>query len=241
MANSPKSKSRSTKSSAAATDTGDQVADTTETSQEAGETMAAAARKAADAETSDVVTTEGEEVGVVELPSEAEIESLIKTFVIGSMAVALVPVPAFDAAAIVALQVKMVHSLTNLYGVSFNDKLAQRLIVSLIGGVAPVALGLSAASLAKSIPFVGTFGGTAGMVILAGAATYASGKVLAAHLDRGGDLTDVEMSSLRAGFREQFQKGKEVAKNSLSKAKDLVSSGKKGADVDVDTAAAQPA
>ncbi len=238
MANSPKSKSRSTKSSAAAKDSGDQVESTSETTEETEETMAAAARKAVEAEAG---TNEGEEVAVVELPSEAEIESLIKTFVIGSMAVALVPVPAFDAAAIVALQVKMVHSLTNLYGVSFNDKLAQRLIVSLIGGVAPVALGLSAASLAKSIPFVGTLGGTAGMVLLAGAATYASGKVLSAHLDRGGDLTDVEMSALRAGFREQFHKGKEVAKASLSRAKDLVASGKKGSDVEVDTGAAQPA
>lgn len=190
---------------------------------------------ASDAETSETV---------LELPSEAEVESIIKSFVIGSMAVALVPVPAFDAAAIIALQVKMVHSLTTLYNVPFNEKLAQRLMISLIGGAAPVAAAIAGASLLKSIPLLGTVSGTASMVVLAGAATYASGKVLAYHLDNGGDLSNVNMSSMRESFRAQFAKGKSVARDAFDSAKGMVTS--KGAKADAapdpeTDAGAQPA
>lgn len=181
---------------------------------------------------------------IVELPSEAEVESLLKSYVIGSMTVALVPVPAFDAAAIIALQVKMVHSMTKMYEVPFSEKLAQRLLISLIGGVAPVAAAMAGASLLKSVPLLGTVSGTASMVVLAGASTYASGKVLAYHLDNGGDLSNVDMSAMRKGFKEQFAKGKDVARNAMGRAKDLAA--RKGASPDTtaatpDVGTAQPA
>ncbi|NRB16804.1 MAG: DUF697 domain-containing protein [Rhodobacteraceae bacterium] len=148
-----------------------------------------------------------------ELPSEIEIENLIKTYVVAAMGVALVPVPMFDAAAIIAVQLKMVHGFAKLYDVPFNEKLARRIIISLIGGAAPVAIALGAASLAKSVPLAGTLAGTAGMVVLAGAITYAIGKVFARHFDSGGDLMGFSVAEMRAFFLREFKLGKSVAKD----------------------------
>ncbi|MGB0660985.1 MAG: YcjF family protein [Mangrovicoccus sp.] len=149
---------------------------------------------------------------MVELPSQVEIDNLIKGYVIASMASAAIPVPPADTAAIIATQVKMIHGLAKLYDVPFTRGIAQNLVVSLIGGVAPLAVTMGVASLAKTVPVIGTFGGMSGMVILAGASTYATGQVLVHHFENGGTLVNLDTAKIREEYRNQLRKGKELTR-----------------------------
>lgn len=141
----------------------------------------------------------------------AAVTSQIRSHVIASMGLGLVPVPVFDVVAVVGVQLKLIHSLTKTYEVKYSENIAKTLVLSLIGGIVPVALGGGLASIVKMIPGLGSFAGAAGVSVLAGALTYAVGRVFAAHFESGGTLMDFNASKMRAKFREQFRKGKEVA------------------------------
>ncbi len=141
----------------------------------------------------------------------AEVSARIRSHVIASMGLGLIPVPVFDLVAIIGVQLKLVHSLSRLYGVKYTENTAKTLILSLIAGVIPVTLGASLASFVKMIPGLGSFSGAAGVSILSGALTYAVGSVFAAHFASGGTLMSFDAKAMRKKFREQFRKGKAEA------------------------------
>lgn len=146
-----------------------------------------------------------------EPPTPEQVDSLVKTYVISAMAVSMVPVPVFDVAALVALQMKMIHSLARRYNVRFSESLAKSLVLSLIGGVLPVAAVASAGSLLKVIPFAGSLVGGASMAILGGAVTYAVGRIFAEHFASGGTLLTFKPDTVRDRFRDLFKRGKKQA------------------------------
>lgn len=151
-------------------------------------------------------------VGAVEAPSLVEASNIIRGHVIVAMGVGLVPVPGFDFAALVAVMVKMVHSLGRLYGASFVGNLPRNLIVALLAGILPVAAGAGVASLLKFVPGLGTVAGVASMSLLSGALTYAVGKVFVQHFESGGTFLDFEPSKVRERFRAAFEEGKAYAR-----------------------------
>ncbi|WPL11258.1 MULTISPECIES: YcjF family protein [Thiorhodovibrio] len=164
-------------------------------------------------------TTESEESTPTTdaVPSEAvtvdanAVSARIRSHVIAAMGLGLVPIPVFDMVSIVAVQLKMVHGLSQLYGIKYSENIAKTLVLSLIGGVLPAAFGATLASFVKIIPGLGSVAGAAGVSVLAGALTYAVGKVFAAHFASGGTLMDFNPKNVRKSFREQFRKGKDVA------------------------------
>ncbi len=160
------------------------------------------------------------EENVVEMSAEEmQANNTVKSYVIGSMALGLVPVPVFDFVAIVALQLKMVHSLSNIYGVKYSENMAKSIVMSLIGGIVPVSAGVGLASLIKFIPGLGSVAGAAGVSVLAGALTYAVGRVFTEHFESGGSLLDFSPEKMRNRFRQAFQKGKEEADTLQEEAK----------------------
>ncbi|GAB6040671.1 YcjF family protein [Endothiovibrio diazotrophicus] len=136
---------------------------------------------------------------------------IVKTHVIASMAIGLVPLPLFDVVALVGVQVKMVHALCNEYGVPFRENLGRSLIASLIGGMLPTATTASLASIIKILPGFGTLAGGASMAILGGALSYAVGKVFIHHFERGGTLIDFAPDRYRDRLRDAFVEGRGVA------------------------------
>lgn len=167
----------------------------------------------------------GTTASAMTLPSQQEVDSTIKTFVVSAMALAMVPVPVFDLVVIIGLQVKMVHSLTRLYGVPFHKDLARSLIVSLVGGLVPFVLAGSATSMIKMIPGLGSIWGGVGLVILAGALTYATGRIFASHLASGGTLLTLDVAKVRDQFRREFKAGRTVAKDLQDDAAEAKASG----------------
>ncbi|RBP17259.1 uncharacterized protein (DUF697 family) [Roseiarcus fermentans] len=138
-------------------------------------------------------------------------QSTIKTYVIAALAVGMVPAPVFDLAALLAVQLKMVHGLCGIYDKSFSKSSASSIVLSLVGSAIPVAAASTVASFVKLIPGVGSLVGGASLAVLGGALTYAVGQVFVHHFESGGALLDFEPARLRERFRMEFLKGKQVA------------------------------
>lgn len=155
-------------------------------------------------------SAESEEKAPVSVAPE-DVSATIRSHVIAAMGVGLVPVPVLDIVGVVGIQIKLVHSLSKKYDVRFTENIAKTLIMSLMGGVLPTAVGGSLASLVKMVPGLGSVAGAAGVSVLAGGLTYAVGRTFAAHFASGGTLLDFNPKSMRGKFKEQFQKGKGVA------------------------------
>lgn len=153
---------------------------------------------------------------------DALAERRILQYTSGGMAVGLVPFPLLDLAALTAVQLKMLHSLAEIYEVEFKGSLGKSAISSLIGGLLPVASAAPvAASLSKFIPVIGHALSYGTLVVLNGASTYAVGKVFAQHFASGGTLLTFDPEAVRDYFAEQYEKGKGVVtslKNKKGKA-----------------------
>lgn len=120
--------------------------------------------------------------------------------------VGLIPLPAGDAFAISATALNLVKRLSDLYEVPFTRQAALNVIISLLSGVAPLALYGTAVSMLKVLPGIGTFAGVAVMPLLGGASVYAVGQVMLRHYESGGDLLNVDAAQAKKYFREMYAK-----------------------------------
>ncbi len=73
--------------------------------------------------------------------------------------------------------------------------------------VEPVLL----ASVVKFIPVIGETAGVVAMPILAGATTYAVGKVFVQHFASGGTLLTFDPDKVKEYYAQMFEEGKKVA------------------------------
>jgi uncharacterized protein (DUF697 family) len=141
-----------------------------------------------------------------------EAELIIKRNVLWAMGAGAVPVPILDMALTTGVQLRLLKQLSDLYGVAFSERLARKLLSSLLVGVGGVAVGLAiGASLAKFIPGIGLT--VLGAPILVGALTQAVGNVFVMHFETGGTFLDFNAISLREYFRREY----EAAKDALAK------------------------
>lgn len=139
---------------------------------------------------------------------------IVRNYTLGAMGASLVPIPMLDLAAITGIQLKMLHSLAKMYDLPFKKDLGKSLIASLIGGYIPfVTTGTLASSFVKFVPFIGQGLALISMPILAGATSYAVGKVFIQHFEAGGTFLDFDPEEVREYFAEQFKEGEKVATN----------------------------
>jgi uncharacterized protein (DUF697 family) len=139
-------------------------------------------------------------------------ESKIKSYVIASVAAAIVPVPLFDIAAVTAIQLRMIQKLSQLYGTPFSERSVRNVITALAGGVLGYGVGAAVAiSMTKAIPGIGWMLGMVSMPAIAGGSTYAVGRAYLKHFEEGGTVFDFDVESMRGYYEEQFEKGKKLA------------------------------
>lgn len=151
---------------------------------------------------------------------ELTADNLIKDYVIASVAASIVPIAFFDIAAVVAIQLRMIQKLSNLYGKPFSERLGRKVIYALVGGVLGYGAGyVVAASATKMIPGIGWIVGMVSLPVVAGGATYAVGRSIVKHYEEGGTLLDFNASKMRDFYNEQFEKGKAVARKMKDKVK----------------------
>lgn len=133
---------------------------------------------------------------------------LVRNHMYGAAAIGILPMPAVDFVGLTALQLNLLRLLSKVYGVKFSQDLAKKAIGSLVAGYAPVALALPVASVVKMIPILGQAASAVTMPVVAGASTYAMGKVFVQHFDSGGTLLNFDPAAVREYYRAQYEQGK---------------------------------
>lgn len=135
---------------------------------------------------------------------------IVRKYVMATVVPSVIPLPLVDIALISGIQMKMIHSLCNLYGVKFFKDIGKETTATLIGSVTPVALTPIAMSLIQVIPVIGQASGTIGLLTLSSASTYAVGKVFTQHFETGGTLLTFNAEKVKSYYAEEFEKGKEA-------------------------------
>ena len=150
--------------------------------------------------------------------------SLTKNYMLAAGGIGLIPVPLADLGALMALQIKLVHGLANHYEVPFKENLVKSLVTSLVSGATSVVGFMGLASLAKTIPVLGTLGGGGGVAVTAAAVTYAVGEVFTRHFESGGTLLDFDPHKMKGLFKRELKNGKAAAATEAEDSQDAVPS-----------------
>lgn len=152
--------------------------------------------------------------------SKEELEKLVRHHVWGAIGIGLIPLPLVDMVALTALQVNLVRKIAKAYDIPFMKDKVKNIIGILIGSVVPSVIGPPlAASITKFVPVVGQTTGAITMPAVAGASTYATGKVFIQHFATGGTLLTFNPEKVKSYFAEMFKEGKQMVENITGKSK----------------------
>jgi len=162
-----------------------------------------------------------EEKELEEILPEDKAESLIRKHAYTALGLGLIPIPFIDFVGVTGIQLNMVRKLANVYDVSFTQEAFKNSIGSIIGGAIPGLAGMPVASLMKTIPVVGQGLGVLSMPIVAGASTYAIGKVFYRHFSTGGTFLTLDPERVREYYKEQYSQGEKVATEMMDKKKSV--------------------
>lgn len=143
--------------------------------------------------------------------SAVDNDKTLRNHVIGSMGVGLIPMPMVDLVALTGVQLNMLRKLAKKYDVPFSQDKVKNLLGALIGGGIPVTFSSVFASLIKSVPVVGQTTGALAMPILAGATTYAVGKVFTQHFASGGTFLNFDPDAVKEYYEKMLKEGEKVA------------------------------
>ena len=122
----------------------------------------------------------------------------------------LIPLPIVDFAAVTGVQLTMLALICNIYKQPFSKEAARSIIASLVGGAVTggEASSLAISSKLKFIPVVGTAVSWLVTPALAGATTYAIGRVFVRHLESGGSLLTFDGQKMKGYMEKAMEEGK---------------------------------
>jgi uncharacterized protein (DUF697 family) len=126
------------------------------------------------------------------------------------MGAGLIPVLIADIFAISALQLDMIRQLCKVYNINFAETQGKAIVTSLTSST---LARITAGSVVKLIPGLGSIVGGITVSVFAGASTYALGEVFKKHFSSGGTILDFDPERLRKLYKEQFEKGKKVVED----------------------------
>jgi uncharacterized protein (DUF697 family) len=149
----------------------------------------------------------------------AQAHDLVKRHSLYAAGVGLVPIPFVGTLANTGVQLKMLKTLSEHYGVEFTEDLGKKLVAALVGGVAPSLAQGTVMSLLKQVPVIGGLAAIATGPLVNSATTYAVGKVFIQHFESGGTFLDFDPATFKAYFAEQYEKGKSLVSDSEKKAR----------------------
>lgn len=153
-------------------------------------------------------TTLEDEIASLKLNND--VGKTIRRHIAVASAIGLLPIPLFDMAALIAVQMNLIRKIAKAYEVPFTKNKVRTIVTSLVSAVLPTALTPTVASISKTIPLVGQTAGAVTMPVLAGAATYATGRVFVLHFESGGTFLNFDIDKVKQQYAEMFKKGKEV-------------------------------
>lgn len=128
-----------------------------------------------------------------------------------AMGFGFLPLPVIDFVAITGVQMDLVYRLSRIYEVEFSTQAVRALIGSLLGASLPLQPALISGL--KLMPGIGTAAAFVAQPALAGASTYAIGKVFVEHFESGGTLLTFDATKMKAHFEQRMNEGKQVVSN----------------------------
>lgn len=140
-----------------------------------------------------------------------EAQGIVQTSMYCAMAAGIVPIPMFDFIAVTGIQLDMLRRLSNLYNVEFMQNKGKNVLGALTGGGFSASLSPLFASTIKVIPLVGSTLGAVSMPVIAGATTYAIGKVFIQHFESGGTFLTFDPKAVKDFYAEQLKEGNSIA------------------------------
>lgn len=171
----------------------------------------------ADKKKDNTTETVEEPKGAEETTMDKSSDKIIRHHMYWALGAGVVPLIWFDLAALIAIQLKMLHELAKKYNVEFQKKAVKSIVVSLLGAGAAGLLKRSGLTyFLKSIPIVGVVGAFS-MSIYSGGVTYAVGKLFDHHFKTGGTFLDVDLALFKENFDKLVEEGKEKAKGMVKK------------------------
>lgn len=151
----------------------------------------------------------------------AQADKIIRNYSLGSIVPSLIPVPMLDLAAVTGIQLKMLHSLAQTYGVEFKEEFSRSAIAALIGGTVSLSTARVVSSAVKAIPGIGSMVGAVVMPIINGGTTYAIGKVFVQHFESGGTFLTFDATKVRAYFEKEIKEGKALVTTAMASGEGL--------------------
>ncbi len=142
-------------------------------------------------------------------------DQLLKKYMVLSLAVGLVPLPLVDVAALTGIQLQMLSKLSKSFDVDFSKERGKAVLGSLLGASGSVvAASTSRHLLLRLVPLGGAVVSGVSVAVVAGASTYAVGKVFVQHFESGGTFLTFDPEKVRQYYAQQYQQGTvEVAKS----------------------------
>lgn len=137
---------------------------------------------------------------------------LITNHAITASAVGMVPIPGLDLVALSTVQLNLLRKLSELHGFTLTDELGKKLLTAVLGSYLPLTIATPAASILKFIPGVGMAAGVLAQSTLAGATTYAVGKLFLEHFETGGTVLDVNPAEMARKLKKAVEEGKTALK-----------------------------
>lgn len=174
--------------------------------------------------TSDEAATESPDEAATTDASAAEDQTaiaargIIRRNMYWSMGAAVIPIQVVDMAAMLAVQLKMLRDLSNLYGVEFKANAGKSAVAALLGSAVPSVLGHTVAprllmGAFAATPGLGKLLTIATMPAFGAAFTYAVGKTFQRHFESGGTLLTFNAKEVEGFFKEKFKEGKDKAES----------------------------
>jgi uncharacterized protein (DUF697 family)/cell wall-associated NlpC family hydrolase len=154
------------------------------------------------------VETEMVEVEVAGSECLAEANSIVKKYVYFSFGTSFLPLPLLDTTLLVALNLKMIHSLSKIYNVPYNRNLGKSIVLSLLGGINAFSVSaLTIRGLLKIVPGAGYLSGLTFISVSAitSSTTYAIGKVFISHFESGGNLLNLRPEKFKDFVNEKVE------------------------------------
>lgn len=144
-------------------------------------------------------------------PTSTLTTQIINRYTLYGACAGLIPVPVVDIAAVSAVQFDMIKQLSKHYNVDFKEFTGK----AWIAAIGSSFLARFFASSIKSVPVIGGLVGGLSMAALSGAATFALGKVIEMHFERGGTPETFNLKTYKSDFRQFREEGKKVLRKHI--------------------------
>ena len=141
-----------------------------------------------------------------------EANNAVRNYSLGSAIVGTIPVPMLDVAALIALNLKMLHKLSTIYDVEFSEELGKSAIISFLGACGSVSIsGRLIWGLSTILPIAGSIIRVITLPLFAASVTYAIGQLFIQHFESGGTFLTFDPEKVHSHFHARFEEGKKAA------------------------------